>query len=36
VLFFLGVELFLFTFALNTLAGTFVRRFVRRVSGARA
>jgi phosphate transport system permease protein len=36
VLFFLGVELFLFTFALNTLASTFVRRFVRRVSGARA
>jgi phosphate transport system permease protein len=36
VLFFLGVELFLFTFILNTLAGVFVRRFVRRMSGARA
>jgi phosphate transport system permease protein len=36
VLFFLGVELFLFTFVLNTLASTFVRRFVRRVSGGRA
>jgi phosphate transport system permease protein len=35
VLFFLGVELFLFTFILNTLAGVFVRRFVRRMSGAR-
>jgi phosphate transport system permease protein len=36
VLFFLGIELFLFTFLLNTLAGAFVRRFVRRMSGARA
>ncbi len=36
VLFFLGIELFVFTFVLNTLAAVFVRRFVRRVSGARA
>jgi phosphate transport system permease protein len=36
VLFFLGIELFLFTFVLNTLATAFVRRFVRRMSGARA
>ncbi len=36
VLFFLGVELFLFTFVLNTLAGVFVRRFVRRTGGAAA
>jgi phosphate transport system permease protein len=36
VLFFLGVELFLFTFLLNTAAAAFVRRFVRRTSGARA
>ena len=34
VLFFLGIELFLFTFVLNTLAAAFVRRFVRRMSGA--
>lgn len=36
VLFFLGIELFLFTFVLNTLAAAFVRRFVRRMSGAPA
>jgi phosphate transport system permease protein len=36
VLFFLGVELFLFTFVLNTLAAAFVRRFVRKMSGAKA
>ncbi len=34
VLFFLGIELFLFTFVLNTLAAAFVRRYVRRMSGA--
>lgn len=36
VLFFLGIELFLFTFILNTLASAFVRRFVRKMSGALA
>jgi phosphate transport system permease protein len=36
VLFFIGVELFLFTFVLNTLATTFVRRLVRRMSGSAA
>src|SRR5215208_5250361 len=36
VLFFLGVELFLFTFVLNALAGVFVRRFVRRTAGLAA
>ena len=36
VLFFLGIELFVFTFVLNTLAAAFVRRFVRRMSGAPA
>ena len=36
VLFFIGVELFLFTFVLNTLAGLFVQRLVRRMSGAKA
>jgi phosphate transport system permease protein len=36
VLFFLGIELFLFTFVLNTLAGLFVRRFVRKMSGGKA
>jgi phosphate transport system permease protein len=36
VLFFLGIELFLFTFVLNTVAALFVRRFVRRMSGAPA
>jgi phosphate transport system permease protein len=36
VLFFLGVELFLFTFVLNTIAASFVRRLVRRTSGAPA
>lgn len=36
VLFFIGVELFLFTFALNTLATWLVRRLVRRMSGATA
>jgi len=36
VLFFIGVELFLFTFVLNTLATTFVRRLVRRMSGTAA
>ncbi len=34
VLFFIGVELFLFTFALNSVAGAVVRRLVRRMSGA--
>jgi phosphate transport system permease protein len=33
VLFFIGVELFLFTFVLNSLATWFVRRLVRRMSG---
>lgn len=36
VLFFIGVELFLFTFVLNSLATVFVRRLVRRMSGASA
>jgi phosphate transport system permease protein len=36
VLFFIGVELFLFTFALNTLAGAVVRRLVRRMTGQAA
>ena len=34
VLFFLGIELFLFTFVLNSLAAVVVRRLVRRMSGA--
>jgi phosphate transport system permease protein len=34
VLFFIGVELFLFTFVLNSLAAVVVRRLVRRMSGA--
>jgi phosphate transport system permease protein len=33
VLFFIGVELFLFTFVLNTLAAAFVKRLVRRMAG---
>ena len=36
VLFFLGIELFLFTFILNSLAAVVVRRLVRRMSGAAA
>ncbi len=36
VLFFLGVELFVFTFVLNGLAAWFVHRLVRRMSGAAA
>ncbi len=36
VLFFLGVELFLFTFVLNTIAAWAVRRLVRKMSGAAA
>ena len=36
VLFFIGVELFLFTFVLNSLAAVIVRRLVRRMSGASA
>jgi phosphate transport system permease protein len=36
VLFFLGVELFVFTFVLNGLAAWSVRRLVRRMSGAAA
>lgn len=36
VLFFIGVELFLFTFVLNSAAAFFVRRLVRRMSGAGA
>ncbi|MGC4001065.1 MAG: phosphate ABC transporter permease subunit PstC [Anaeromyxobacter sp.] len=36
VLFFIGVELFLFTFVLNALATWSVRRLVRRMSGASA
>jgi len=36
VLFFIGVELFLFTFVLNTLAAVFVKRLVKRMSGAAA
>jgi phosphate transport system permease protein len=34
VLFFIGIELFLFTFILNSLAAIIVRRLVRRMSGA--
>ena len=34
VLFFIGIELFLFTFVLNSLAAVVVRRLVRRMSGA--
>jgi phosphate transport system permease protein len=34
VLFFLGVELFLFTFVLNSVAAVVVRRLVRRMAGA--
>jgi phosphate transport system permease protein len=36
VLFFIGVELFLFTFVLNSVAAVVVRRLVRRMSGAAA
>jgi phosphate transport system permease protein len=36
VLFFIGVELFLFTFALNSIAAMVVRRLVRRMSGVAA
>ena len=36
VLFFIGVELFVFTFVLNSVAGFSVRRLVRRMSGAAA
>jgi len=36
VLFFIGVELFVFTFALNSAASFFVRRLVRRMSGKTA
>jgi phosphate transport system permease protein len=36
VLFFIGVELFVFTFVLNGLAALFVKRLVRRMSGAAA
>jgi phosphate transport system permease protein len=36
VLFFIGVELFVFTFVLNSLAAIFVRRLVRRMSGGAA
>jgi phosphate transport system permease protein len=36
VLFFLGIELFAFTFVLNTIAAAIVRHYVRRVSGAGA
>ncbi|ACG75324.1 phosphate ABC transporter, inner membrane subunit PstC [Anaeromyxobacter sp. K] len=36
VLFFIGVELFLFTFVLNALAAAFVKRLVRRMSGGAA
>ena len=36
VLFFIGIELFLFTFILNSLASVAVRRLVRKMSGARA
>jgi phosphate transport system permease protein len=34
VLFFVGIELFLFTFVLNSLAAVTVRRLVRKMSGA--
>jgi phosphate transport system permease protein len=36
VLFFIGVELFVFTFVMNGLAAWSVRRLVRRMSGAAA
>jgi phosphate transport system permease protein len=36
VLFFIGVELFLFTFATNWIAAAFVRRLLRRTSGQAA
>jgi phosphate transport system permease protein len=36
VLFFIGIELFLFTFVLNSLAAVIVRRLVRRMSGSAA
>jgi phosphate transport system permease protein len=36
VLFFIGIELFLFTFVLNSLAAVVVRRLVRRMSGSAA
>jgi phosphate transport system permease protein len=36
VLFFIGVELFVFTFVLNSLASVVVRRLVRRMSGRAA
>jgi phosphate transport system permease protein len=36
VLFFIGIELFLFTFILNSLAAVTVRRLVRRMSGGAA
>ncbi len=36
VLFFIGIELFLFTFLLNSLAALAVRRLVRRMSGSPA
>ena len=34
VLFFIGIELFLFTFVLNSLASVIVARLVRRMSGS--
>ncbi len=34
VLFFIGIELFLFTFVLNSMAAVVVRRLVKRMSGA--
>ncbi len=36
VLFFIGIELFVFTFVLNSLAAVVVRRLVRRMSGSAA
>jgi phosphate transport system permease protein len=36
VLFFIGIELFLFTFVLNTLASIIVNRLMRRMSGSAA
>lgn len=36
VLFFIGIELFVFTFILNSMAAIIVRRLVRRMSGAGA
>jgi phosphate transport system permease protein len=36
VLFFIGIELFLFTFVLNSMAAIIVRRLVRRMSGGGA